>query len=70
MPQVVFLAGIERHLKIARDSAAVVGETKLAYFIDLAILEAKAVGIERKANEDEEVILQYPKARQCTDTVG
>jgi hypothetical protein len=59
MPEVVPLEGIERHLKIARDLADTAGETKLSYFIDLAILETKAVGMERKANEEEAASLKH-----------
>lgn len=62
MPEVGSLEGIERHLRIARDLADDAGETKLSYFIGMAIVEAKATGLERRANEREVAGLEYQKA--------
>ena len=42
MPKIEPLEMIELHLKTARGLADSVGETKLSYFIDMAILEAAA----------------------------
>jgi hypothetical protein len=58
MHEVVSLGGVERHLEIARDLSVKAHEPRLCYFIDLAILEAKAVVIERQANEEDVAILE------------